>query len=142
MSLALARAKHITGDFSIPNSLMLEMDGDETKMNFIRVQSKLEDISLESVELKKAMDSVLLVMDEFQLLSKQFSQNLTDILSRMPHNFQPSTTLPGLKQQQEMWQSMDTNANSLGRILETMVSSQKRLKEMGVKVKLIYTMTY
>ena len=121
---------------------MQEMDGNEAKMNFIRVQSKLEEILLESVELKKAMESVLLVMDKFQLLSKQFSQNLTDILSRMPHNFQPSTTLPGLKQQQEMWQSMDTNTTSLGRILETMVSSQKRLKEMGVKVKLIYTMTY
>lgn len=97
-------------------------------------QTKLQEISEEASEWKKSMDSVLVVMNEFQILSTKFQKMLNDISSCLPGAFQPQGTLPGLKQQLEKWQLIETSNNNLSKGLEAMVSSQKKLVEMGVQV--------
>ena len=137
LSLSLARAKHITADFASPNSLMYGMSSDEAKSAFVSVQVKLQDIATEATEWKKSMDTVLLIMNEFQILSTKFQKMLTDISACLPGAFQPQSTLPGLKQQLEKWQLIETSNSNLSKGLETMVSSQKKLVEMGVQVRFL-----
>ena len=72
----------------------------------------------------------------FQLLSTQFSQNITELKSKLPADFQVSATLPGLKQQLESWQQVETNANAMGHVLETMVASQRKIMTFNARVSL------
>lgn len=60
---------------------------------------------------------------------------MTEIQSGVPERLQPSATLPQLKQEFEHWQKMEANANGLGRVLEAMVASQKKMMGIGVQVK-------
>ena len=62
---------------------------------------------------------------------------MTEIQSGVPERLQPSATLPQLKQEFEHWQKMEANANGLGRVLEAMVASQKKMMGIGVQVKKI-----
>ncbi len=130
----MARAKHITADFTNPNSLMYGMSSQEARSAFVTVQTQLREILAEACECKKAMEAVLVVMNEFQILSTKFLKMLNDISACLPEAFQPQTTLPGLKQQLEKWIMIETSNSSLSKGLEAMVSSQKKLLEMGVQV--------
>ena len=83
------------------------------------------------------MDTVLVVMNEFQVLSTKVLRMLNDISSCIPEDFHPRETLPGLRQQLETWQALEKSNNNLSKGLEAMVSSQKKLLEMGIQVCLV-----
>ena len=113
---------------------MYSMSSQEARSAFVLVQSRLQEISGEASEWRKAMDSMFIVMNEFQLLSTKFQKMLNDISACLPEAFEAQTTLPGLKQQLEKWVMIETSNTSLSKGLEAMVTSQKKLVEMGVQV--------
>ena len=110
------------------------MSSDEARAAFTTVQTRLQEIATEGTEWKKSMDTVLIVMNEFQILSTKFQKMLVDISMCVSDVFQPQTTLPNLKQQLEKWLLIETSNSNLSKGLETMVSSQKKLVEIGVQV--------
>ncbi len=110
------------------------MSSDEARAAFTTVQTRLQEIATEGTEWKKSMDTVLIVMNEFQILSTKFQKMLVDISTCVSAVFLPQTTLPNLKQQLEKWLIIETSNSNLSKGLETMVSSQKKLVEIGVQV--------
>lgn len=69
------------------------------------------------------------------MLSTQFSQNMTEIHSKVPETIELASTLPELRRQLESWQLIEKNNNGLGRVLEAMVASQRKLMGLGVQVR-------
>ena len=134
LSMALAQARRITSDFTNSNSLMESVDVEEVKKHFANVHTRLGDIEKNANDLKKEMTTVLQAMNDFQSLSAQFSQGLSELHSEINVAFQLQSTLQGLKRQQESLQRSEGRCNALGKILETMVASQKKLKNTQVQV--------
>lgn len=134
LSMALAQARRITSDFMKSNSLAEAVDVGEVRKHFADVQSRLGDVEKNSNDLEREMKTVLQAMTEFQSLSAQFSQGLSELHSEVNVDFHLQSTLQGLKRQQELLQRCEVQCNGLGKILETMVASQKKLMNAGVQV--------
>jgi hypothetical protein len=134
LSLTIARARQLTSNFTKPNALMDASNGDELKPKFESLQNSFTEVGKLLEKWKDKAAKVLSCMDEFQLLCTQFSQNMTELCAKVPDSLQLPFTLPELKRLLEKWQQMEVNTNGLGRVLEAMVASQKKLKELDVQI--------
>ena len=65
--MATARARHMTNNFTSPSNLTEDMNAEELKQYFVRLENNLEDIGVLVLKWKEEMDTVLGAMDEFQV---------------------------------------------------------------------------
>ena len=66
--MATARARHMTNNFTSPSNLTEDMNAEELKQYFVRLESSLEDIGALILKWKEEMNTVLEAMDEFQVI--------------------------------------------------------------------------
>ena len=71
-----------------------------------------------------------------QLYSSEFSHHLTELERRVSSSSAEAlgTSFSVLRQQLEHWQHLEGFIGGLGRLLETMVTSQKKLMDIGTQV--------
>ena len=67
LSMAVARARHMTGNFASPSNLTEDMNAEELKQYLSRLESGLEEIGRLLGKWKEEMNTVLGAMDEFQV---------------------------------------------------------------------------
>ena len=69
-----------------------------------------------------------------QVLSDQLSQKLSDWQEKLSPVEPLASSMQMLKHQLEHWQQCETGIGGLGKMLESMVTSQRKLVDMGAQV--------